>query len=127
MTNLLGNATVKGELIAASPRESMAFTHAPANALAAGGILYESGVANAAQAWVVVAGIAEALVETTAAATAGKWVSASYTQVGRIEANTAGPPDATTPPLTAEHFHELGHCLSNADAGSLVNIFFHPL
>lgn len=89
------------------------------------GFVY-ADTADGADCWVVVAGVAEALLKNGTAATVGWWTKASAT-AGRVEVTTS--PAGTGAITAATHFKEVGHCLETKASGTdvLVKILVHPL
>jgi hypothetical protein len=61
MTNKTGAESVKGSIVSLSTETDNAFALAAIDASGVVGVVYESGVANGAECWVVVKGIAETL------------------------------------------------------------------
>lgn len=122
LTNRTGAPSVKGEAVIASGANDNSFIQAIAGAVDVIGAVYEAGIANGSECWVVKAGIAEGLVSTdggAAGSTRGNWVGMSSTQAGRFDMTNASPPAAPT------HFEECGHCLETKAAGALAKFVMH--
>lgn len=111
LTNKTGGASVKGTVVGAATGTDNAFILQAAEYESIG-IVYESGIADAAECWVVVAGIAEILLKDTTASTRGQIVFAADTD-GR--AITGAVP---TPPADDSHFKEIGHCIESKTQGT---------
>jgi hypothetical protein len=112
VTNKTGSDTVKGTLVDASTATDNAFSLTEADDADIIGIVYEDGIADGEEAWVVIAGIADVLLKDSTAATRGNWVMSSDT-IGRADATASAPPG-----LAAAHFQEIGHCVQSAGAGT---------
>jgi hypothetical protein len=110
-TNGTGAVTIKGTVVDLDSSNDT-FEVCPANDIDAVGIVYESGIAAGSEAWVVILGVAEGLLEDSTAGTAGYWCGISTTQAGRFTANAISPANQT------RHFQEMGHCLQNVAAGT---------
>lgn len=115
LTNKTGAASVKGMLVKGSTANDNAFVETATSDELPIGAVYEAGVADGSDCWVVVSGIAEVLLENGSGTTnRGGWVGTSATAAGR--AITL----ASSPGNTVEHFREIGHCLESQNAGSNV-------
>jgi len=113
MTNDTGAASIKGTIVHPSTTDSGVET-AATNAYDAIGVVYSDGVANGTDVWVVIAGVAEVLLEDGTASTAGNWVNTSGTTAGRGDMTSAVP----DPPTSASHFQEIGHCIETVGSGT---------
>jgi len=91
------------------------------------GVIYEDGVADGQEVWVVVSGKAEVLLADGTASTRGYWVYADAVD-GRANASLQLPPGGTIQALE-NHFKEIGHCLetktSGTDVLALIAIHFN--
>jgi hypothetical protein len=114
LINKTGAASVKGTLVEADTAVDMAFAVAAVDALDVIGVVYEDGVADGDEAWVVIYGIAEVLLKDSTASTRHYWVQSSDV-AGRADATNAAPPGAVL-----AHFQEIGHCLESKIAGTNV-------
>jgi len=74
------------------------------------GIVYASGVADEAEAWIVIAGIADVAIEDNVAAVRGFWVGASSDEDGYADM-------VDHPKNAPDHYHEIGHCIESVAAG----------
>jgi len=126
MTNKTGAASVKGTLVDTSTATDNAFAVEGADGLDPIGVVYESGVADGSECWVVIAGIVEVLLEDTTAATRGYWVRTSVNTAGRVDATNAAPPGGTIAALEI-HLAEVGHCVETKTGGTdvLAKIVMH--
>lgn len=109
LTNRTGAPSVKGLVLVASTTYDRAVNIAPAGAVSPIGVFYESGVADGAQAWVVVGGIADVLIKDGTTATRAYWVQTSDV-AGRADITLADPNPAT-------HWDEMGHCIESKALG----------
>lgn len=114
LTNKTGASSVKGTCVEASTATDNAFQVSAISAIDSIGFVYESGVADGSECWVVVNGIAEALLEDETASTRNYWVGSGDTTAGRVNMDSASPPNAT------RHFEECGHCIESKASGTNV-------
>lgn len=126
LTNRTGSASVKGSIVSASTTYENAFSLTGLAAYKAIGVVYDAGIADGSECRVVIAGIAEVLLEDGTAATKGHWVKTSATTGGRADATNMSEPGATLAELQ-EHSQEIGHCIDDATAGTdvLAKIVMH--
>jgi hypothetical protein len=115
LTNVTGENSVKGSVVAASFATDNAFS-LQSEEYDSIGVVYDNGIANGQECWVVVGGIAEVLLKDSTGSTRGHVVFAADTD-GR--AITAAVP---TPPNSDAHFKEIGHCLETKGSGT--NVLF---
>jgi len=122
LTNKTGADSVKGTAVAVSGGTDNAFALPGVDAYDITAFVYESGVADGSECWVVVAGIAVALVEDSTAVSRKDLMLAGGTTSGRIE-----PASAVPPPTNAEHFREVGHAITGCASGTdnTVKIIIH--
>lgn len=110
LTNRTGANTVAGQLVRADTATNDGVILTAANEDECLGVFLDAGVANAAEAWVIVAGIADVAMQDNTAATRGNWVMASS------EAGYADATNAATPGLLVAHMREIGHCIETVAA-----------
>ena len=113
LTNKTGANSVKGSVVIADPAVDNAFEINPINGDMPFGVVYESGIADGSECWVVVSGIAEVLLVNTVASTRSYVAYSSGSVAGRIDI-AASVPAATT------HFKEIGHTLESKTGGTNV-------
>lgn len=115
LTNDTGAASVKGSLIEASHavEQAVSLTDASGDDDCMG-VIHEDGVADGDPVWVVVAGMADVLLEDGTSATRGYWAGTAAT-AGRADITNLDPPG-----LVDAHFTEIGHCVQSATAGTNV-------
>ena len=113
LTNTTGAVTVAGQLVKADPATDDAVILTAGDDLECIGVFLDSAVADDAEAWVVVAGIADIAMEDNTTATRGNWVRVSITEAGYADATNADAPQ----PINQTHFTEIGHCIETVTAG----------
>ena len=113
LTNKTGSASVKGTVIAASSTTDNAFA-LQSNEYDAFGVVYEAGIADGQECWVVVFGIAEVLLKDTTASTRG-YIALCADTDGRFIATA---PSGSPPMATDTHFKEIGHVIESKGAGT---------
>ena len=111
LTNTTGANTVAGQTVKADPATNDAVILTAADDNECIGVFLDSGVADDAEAWVVVSGIADVAMEDNTAATRGNWVETSDAEAGYANAESASPIAAP------QHFNEIGHCIESVAAG----------
>lgn len=117
MVNKTGAASVKGTLVAASTSVDYGVRVASAGEVGPVGVIFESGIADGEQVYVVIAGVAEVLLENSTLATHGNWVVTSSSAAGRVNATATSPPGGDLQAAVL-HFNEVGHCLESVTAGT---------
>lgn len=124
LTNRTGLASIKGTLAESHESGDNGF-ETLSDEYDCIGIVYENGIADGEECWVIVTGIAEVLIEDGTASTHGNWVEAS-TVDGRANATLSLPSGGTIQELQ-NHFKEIGHCLESKTAGTdvLAKIILH--
>lgn len=110
LTNTTGVNTVQGQTVKADTATDDAVILTAADDTECFGVFLDSGVADDAEAWVVVAGIADVAMEDNTAATHGNWVETSDAEAGYGNAESASPVAAP------QHFNEIGHCIESVTA-----------
>jgi len=113
LTNKTGANSVKGTIVISDPDVDNAFEVNPTSGSMPFGIVYESGIADGSECWVVVSGIAEALIVDGATTTRGYVCLSSTTVAGRIDTQS-------TVPSATEHFTEIGHTIESKSSGTNV-------
>ena len=121
LINKTGSPTVKGSVVAASDSTDNAFK-LQANEYDSIGIVFESGIPDGSDAWIIVSGIAEVLFKDGESSTR-EWVVLAADTDGRA-LNIDVP---TVNPVVADHFKEIGHVLESKVAGTniLVKCVIH--
>lgn len=106
LTNKTGGASVKGTVVVASAGTDTAFDLAGVGADDAFGIVYDAGIADGSPCRVVIAGLADVLVEAADVIARKNWVRTATATAGRASMGAVVGGGSV-----AEHFLELGHCL----------------
>lgn len=108
LTNETGFNTIAGQLVRADTGTDDAVILTGIGDTECIGVFLDSGIADAAEAWVVVAGIADVAFDDNVTAVRGGWV-ATGAAVGyaRTQASPAAAP---------QHFEEIGHCIESVTA-----------
>ena len=113
LTNTTGAVTVAGQVVKPDLSTDDAVILTAADDLEIIGVFLDSGVADDAEAWVVISGIADVAMEDNTAATHGNWVRSSITEAGYSDATNTDAPQ----PINQTHFAEVGHCIESVAAG----------
>ena len=116
LTNKTGNVSVKGESVEVSIVTENAVSLCGADSLEPIGVFLEAGVADGAEAWIVIGGIAEVLADANGFSR-GDWIQTS---------NTAGRGEGSAHlPNPVAHMQEMGHAIEDAAANSLGKVVLH--
>ena len=108
LTNKTGAASVAGKLVKTDPANDDAVALTAAGDTECIGVFLDAGIADGAEAWIVVAGIADVLFDNNHGPTRGEWVA---TGAAGYATSAASPAAAPT------HFEEIGHCSETVAAG----------
>jgi len=108
VTNKTGGNTVAGRLVKTSTANDDAVVYTAIGDTECIGVFLESGIADGSEAWVVVGGIADVMLDDNVAAVHGNWMG---TGAGAGYARTQASPAAAP-----QHFEEIGHCLESVAA-----------
>lgn len=117
LVNKSGAPSVRGTMVTAGggvTRGAVPVTAGIPNPI---GAVYDAGVPDGALMRVVVAGVAEVLMQDGQAPVVGYWVGTSATVNGRAYVQPA-PPGGGLPSEIAAHNGEIGHCLESKGAGT---------
>lgn len=122
LINNTGRNSIKGLLVEASSAINEAVVAAGVSSYDPIGAMYENGIPNGQPVWVVVAGVAQVLLEDGTTATRGYWAATPTVTGGRADITTAAPPG-----LVLQHFREIGHGLETVASGTdvLAKIMMH--
>ena len=112
LINKTGFASIRGTVVRADTTTDYAFTIAPIDSEEPIGIVYEDGIVDGDECWIVTHGSAHVLMKNANTATRGFWVFTSDT-AGRV-IMVATPPA----PFTKVHMQECGHCIESVGAGT---------
>lgn len=117
LTNKSGANSVAGDVVIASTGTAYAVALAGASELQPIGVFLESGVADGAQAWIVVSGIADVHMDAGGSGLGDRIVTSA----------TAGRGDVSNSPSVAVHFQEIGHCIEAVGANANARCVLHFL
>lgn len=124
LTNKTGGASVKGEVVHSSGANDNSVIKTLQNVPDAIGVFYDSGVADGAEAWIVVAGIADVYFvgNTTRGYLARTFVTADGDYVtGQAKAEAV----PSSPFADDKHFCEIGHVLETRVGAGLAKCVLH--
>lgn len=110
LTNKTGANSVAGQLVETDGANNDAVALTGLSDVECIGVFLDAGIADGAEAWVVVSGIADVMFEDNHGPTRGDWVETSGNDVGTAFSQ-ASPAAAPT------HFREIGHCIETVAAG----------
>lgn len=116
LTNKTGGNTIAGQLVIASTGTADAFATAGVSSDGIIGIILEAGVADGSEAWIVVSGIADVLIDA-GGSTIGDRMIASATAGSADVWNVGG--------AVATHFLEIGHCIETRAGAGLARCVLH--
>lgn len=124
LINKTGAPSIKGTLVNCSNTTDNAFS-VETSEFDTIGVVYESGIADGAECWVVISGIAQVLLADGTASTRGYWTYADAVD-GRANATLSLPSGGNIAALE-NHFKEIGHCLESKAAGTnvLAKVMLH--
>jgi hypothetical protein len=126
LTNKTGAPSVKGEVVA--PYSATAVDNAVKKIVVDEpdpiGVFYESDIADGAEAWIVIAGIAEVyfIGNTTRGHIARGFITGDAGYVAGQALSEAVP---TSPFATDKHFYEIGHLLASRTGAGLAKTAVH--
>ncbi len=116
LTNKTGGNTVAGQLVRASAGTADAFSTVATNSQETIGIVLDAGIADGSEAWVVVSGIADVLMDGGGSGIGDRLISST----------TAGSADVwNVGGAVATHFQEIGHCLETRVGAGLARAVLH--
>ncbi len=117
LTNNTGGNSVEGQLVMADTTDENSFDTAATNALDTIGVVYNGGVADGSDVWIVIGGIAEVLLDAGGCVHNDRLISSA----------TAGSADVGNSPSIAEHFQEIGHAIETVVGAGLAKAMIHIL
>jgi hypothetical protein len=121
MTNKTGAESVKGSIVSLSTETDNAFALAAIDASGVVGVVYESGVANGAECWVVVKGIAETLFTNNI--THGMYARAPITaDTDKVAGRAVGAAIPANTFNTDAYLARFGFVMESKDAGALAKV-----
>jgi hypothetical protein len=113
LVNKTATASVKGTVVSVSDTTDNAFRTNPTDGDMPIGVVYEDGIADGSDCWVVISGKAQVLLVNSVATTRSYVAYSSATVAGRIDTSASAP-------AAAQHFREIGHTLETKTAGTNV-------
>jgi len=124
VTNKTGGASVKGYCVTTSDGTNNAVKLVPIDEPDCIGVFYESGIADAADAWVVIAGIADVYFwgNTTRGQLARTGLAAD---TGEVAGQAMAEAIPTSPFNVDKHFCEIGHVLESRTGAGLAKVVLH--
>ena len=115
LTNRTGTTSQKGKVVRCSAAYDNAVNTAEANSIHPIGVMYDSGVADGSECWVVFSGRAQVLFKDGQGSVHGQWVGTS---------DTAGRAFAENDPSSTDvHRQEIGHCMESKNSGTDVLVY----
>ena len=117
LTNKTGVASVAGQLVQASITADDAFAISGSASDDTMGVVLDAGVADGSEAWIVINGIAEVLMDSSGSARGDRIISSTTTSGSATVWNTGG--------VVAEHFQEIGHCIETVSGVGLARCVIH--
>ena len=116
LTNKTGSNTVAGQLVKVDTTTNDAFNTQDANGDNTVGIVLDAGVANNLEAWIIISGIADVLIDAGGSARGDRLISSA----------TAGSADVwNVGGAVATHFLEIGHCIETRGGAGLARCILH--
>lgn len=124
MTNKTGANSVKGEVVTTGSTVDNSVIKVVVDVPNPIGVFYESGVADGAEAWVVISGIAE--VYFIGSTTRGQFARGFITgDAGYVAGQALAEAVPTAPFATDKHFYEIGHILASRTGAGLAKTVLH--
>lgn len=125
INNGTGVNSVKGTIVIADTNADDSFDIAGADELQPIGIVYDDGIADGSECWVIIYGIADVLLKDDTLSAHGNWVYTSDV-AGRADATLGAPPGGGIPELDI-HMGEVGHCIETkvGDTDVLARVCLH--
>ena len=124
ITNKTGAASVKGYCVTTNEGQNNSVKLVPVDVPNCIGVFYDSGVADGAEAWVVISGIADVYFwgSTTRGQLARTGMAVDTGEVAGQALSEAVP---TSPFDTDKHFCEIGHVLETRTGAGLSKVILH--
>lgn len=121
--NRTGTTSVKGTLVKTSASFANAVELTAVNVPDTVGVVYQAGIANGRDMWVVISGIADVLFVNNT--TAGQFARSCKTGDTGAAAGKAYSEALPSPPSSDTYFYEIGHVFESKTAGQLVKVNLH--
>ncbi len=128
MINDTGFDSVKGTIVECSKVVPCGYVISVVDSNHAMGVVYQSGIPDGQETWIVRLGYAFVLLEDGTASNHGNWVRTSLNQMGRADATGIDPPGGGIIELD-NHLKEIGYAQESISAGTnkLCRIFVNFL
>ncbi len=110
-TNKTGAASVKGTVVKASAAVDNSVDIEEVGGKEPIGFIYNNGIADGDDVWVVTDGKAQGLMEDSSSCVRGDWMGTSDSTAGRLQCTTE-------PPATVLHDQECGHSVQSVTGGT---------
>jgi hypothetical protein len=123
LINDTGAVSVKGTVLEPSSTVDNAIKLTDNNDVDPVGIMYENGIADGAECWVIISGIAEVLYGT--AVTRGTFARVPIIADGVASGRAVAEALPTPPFATDKHFQEIGHPIETIAAPGLAKTILH--
>lgn len=123
LTNKTGGNSIKGYIAHTSPGTDDAFQLAPDDTPDPIGVIYEAGIADGAECWIVIQGIVEVYFE--AATTRGEFARVQVNTDGGTVGVAVSEAMPTSPFATDKHFQEVAHILESIGGAGLARCIIH--
>ncbi len=117
LTNKTGSNTVQGQIVKPDTANEDAVILIVASDQEIIGVFLDAGVADGSEAWVVVSGIADVLIDAGGCTRGDRLISSSATVASAEFWNVGG--------AVATHFQELGHCIETRVGAGLARGILH--
>ena len=124
MINSTGAVSVKGTVVQASPTHDRGVYPIQQNIPDPIGVIYESGIADGKDVWVVISGIADVLFTN---APTRKYLARGFvTGEATYEAGKALSEEVPSSPFASDkHFYEIGHIVESKTEPGLAKVLLH--
>ncbi len=110
-TNKTGAISIKGTVVEASSSADNAVDIEEAAGVEPIGFIYNNGIPDGEDVWIVTSGRAQGLMENSSACVRGDWMGVSDSAAGRLQCSTE-------PPATVKHDQECGHSVQSVTGGT---------
>ena len=117
LTNNTGSPSVEGQVVETDDTDENSYKTADANCVDAIGVVFNAGVADGSEVWIVHSGIAEVLLDAGGCVHHDRLICSA----------TAGSADVSNAPAVAVHFQEIGHALETVVGAGLAKAMIHLL
>lgn len=124
VTNKTGGASIKGYIVHASNTTDNAVRYTSNNNADPLGIVYESGIADGSEMWIVIGGIADVFYGTTVTRATFSRVPVAADGIA-VDGQAVNEPLPTSPFATDKHFQEIGHPIESRGTSGLAKTILH--